>query len=151
MRIIDTITSTSDTITGPIEPVLFTSCDGPHCGVPDEQRPPHWLDVIEASLLSSRDRGADYAQDVATFIAEGWAAYGFTAADLAAWTGAGITEPAVAAECRTEGFDPDKDRHFFTAESGLAGLPGTIAELLIDGDITAEQARHLYRSEAWAQ
>ena len=147
-----TDTITVDTITGPAEPVLFTSCDGPHCGVPDDLRPPHWIDVIEAGLIRGDRQADDYpAINVATYVAGAWAGYGFSAAEMAAWVKVGITAPTVAAACRTEGFDPDKDRHFFTAESGLAGLPGTIAELLVDGDLTAEQARHLYRSEAWAQ
>jgi len=68
----------------PAEPVCFTSCDGPHSGIPDDQRPPHWLDAVVAGA-GFRGRHRDDLQQVATDIANAWAGGGFTAADLAAY------------------------------------------------------------------
>lgn len=126
----------------PVEPVCFVSCDGPHSGVPDDQRPPHWLDVLAEGLASSRlaaIRSAEYLADV-------WAGYGFTAADLAAWVAAGITEPAAAAECRTEGFNPHEPSDCgFLSTFAWCEADSTWAQALVDGDATAEQAMAAYK------
>lgn len=126
----------------PVEPVCFVSCDGPHSGVPDDQRPPHWLDVLAEGLASSRlaaIRSAEYLADV-------WAGYGFTAADLAAWVEAGITEPAAAAECRTEGFNPHEPSDCgFLSTFAWCEADSTWAQALVDGDATAEQAMAAYK------
>lgn len=128
----------------PIEPADFTSCDGPHSGVPDDQRPPHWLDVMAEGLASSRlaaIRSAEYLADV-------WAGYGFTAADLAAWVAAGITEPAAAAECRAVGFDPHEEAdHAFLRGLGEDVPWGSVcwAEALDAGDVSAEAAWEAYK------
>jgi hypothetical protein len=114
----------------PAEPALFTCCDGPHSGVPDDQRPPHWLDVMPCWVGEPTAR-----ESAGTAIAAAWAGYGFTAADLAAWIAAGITEPAVAAACRTVGFSPYTDRGF------LSGW----AERLDLGDATADEAAVAYK------
>ena len=123
----------------PVEPARFVSCDGPRSGVPDDQRPPHWLDVMAEGLASSRlaaIRSAEYLADV-------WAGYGFTAADLAAWVAAGITEPAAASECRTEGFNPHEpaDRAFLGSLADPTDRESsTWAEVLDMGDDTARTA-----------
>lgn len=98
----DTLNDHLIALCAPAEPVCFTSCDGPHSGIPDDQRPPHWLDAVVAGA-GFRGRHRDDLQQVATDIANAWAGGGFTAADLAAWVRVGVTEPAVAAECRKRG------------------------------------------------
>lgn len=118
----------------PVEPARFVSCDGPHSGTPDDQRPPHWLDVWET--------GATWPP-AARASADAWAGYGFTAADLIAWAAAGITEPAVAAECRAEGFNPreEVDRRFLRSLADPTDLESsTWAEVLDLGDDTAQTA-----------
>ena len=139
MRCISTIpTDHFVTLCAPSEPACFTSCDGPHSGTPDDQRPPHWLDAIVAGAgFRSRDR--DDLRQVATSIADAWAGYGFTAADITAWVAVDITDPAVAAECRTAGFNPheEADRAF------LAGVG--VASWLDDGLVTAEKAMAVYK------
>ena len=128
----------------PVEPVCFVSCDGPRSGVPDDQRPPHWLDVLAEGLASSRlaaIRSAEYLADV-------WAGYGFTAADLAAWVAAGIAEPAVAAECRAVGLDPHEEAdHAFLRGLGEDVPWGSVcwAEALDAGDVSAEAAWEAYK------
>ncbi len=126
----------------PSEPARFVSCDGPHSGTPDDKRPPHWLDIIHEGLVSTHI-GWRYLVAAATCIADAWAGYGFTAADLAAWAAAGITEPAVAAECRAEGFNPreEVDRRFLRSLADPTDLESsTWAEVLDLGDDTAQTA-----------
>lgn len=129
----------------PDEPARFVSCDGPHSGAPDDQRPPHWLDVIHEGLVSTRLGGGSDRTPVAaaTWVAGAWAGYGFTAADLSAWVAAGITEPAVAAECRGVGFDPreETDRRFLHSPADDTDLAfSTWAEVLDCGDEAAQTA-----------
>lgn len=129
----------------PVEPVCFTSCDGPHSGIPDDQRPPHWLDAVVAGA-GFRGRHRDDLQQVATDIANAWAGGGFTAADLAAWVKVGITEPDIAAECRTEGFNPHEPSDCgFLSTFAWCEADSTWAQALVDGDATAEQAMAAYK------
>lgn len=135
----------------PDEPARFVSCDGPHSGAPDDQRPPHWLDVIHEGLVSTRLGGGSDRTPVAaaTWVAGAWAGYGFTAADLSAWVAAGITEPAVAVECRAVGFDPheEADRAFLRGLEALDVPWGLVcwAEALDAGDVSAEAAWEAYK------
>jgi hypothetical protein len=111
-----------------------SSCDGPHSGIPDDQRPPHWRDLWYAGLA-----WAAPARD----LADAWAGYGFTAADLAAWAAVGITEPTVAAECRTVGFNPraGADRLFLASSADPTDRDfSSWAERLESGDASAEEA-----------
>lgn len=121
----------------PVEPMCFTSCDGPHSGVPDDRRPPHRIDALEAGLVALRWPHDDL-ETVAGHIADAWAGYGFTAADLAAWVQVDITEPDVAAECRTSGFNPQH-------EGDRAFLQDTVGIDLDEGLLTAEQAMAAYK------
>lgn len=120
----------------PHEPTCFTTCDGPHSGVPDNRRPPH-RDDFEPDHFGYRSPHMARCIDHAV---SQWTGYGFTAADFAAWQAAGIYEPAVAAECRTVGFDPhcEVDRRFLLSDDPETGRP--FCDLLCDSDITAAQA-----------
>ena len=122
------------TLLHPHEPICFTTCDGPHSGVADDKRPPH------------RDDFQDWGNGREESARE-WAGYGFTAADVGAWQAAGIYEPAVAAECRTVGFDPscEVDRRFLLSDDPETGRP--FCDLLCDSDLTAAQAWS--RWKAW--
>lgn len=122
----------------PSEPARFTSCDGPHSGVPDDRRPPHWLDLVHSGLVKASTPSTLVSPE-----ATAWAGYGFTAADLAAWVAAGITEPAAASECRGVGFDPreEVDRRFLRSLADPTDLESsTWAEVLDLGDDTAQTA-----------
>ena len=124
----------------PHEPMCFTTCDGPHSGVADDKRPPH-----------REDAAAWFSRPVPNTLleieAKQWANYGFTAADVGAWQAAGIFEPAVAAECRTVGFDPscEVDRRFLLSDDPETGRP--FCDLLCDSETTAWQAWE--RWKAW--
>lgn len=122
----------------PHEPTCFTTCDGPHSGVPDDKRPPHREDVVHVTS-DAGVFGADIADD--------WRGFGFTAADFYAWQSAGIHEASVAAECRTVGFDPscEVDRRFLLSDDSETGRP--FCDLLCDSETTAWQAWE--RWKAW--
>ena len=125
----------------PVEPVCFVSCDGPHSGVPDDRRPPHWLDVVHSGLVRASTPSTLVSPE-----ATAWAGYGFTAADLAAWVKVGITEPDIAAECRTEGFNPHEPSDCgFLSTFAWCEADSTWAQALVDGDATAEQAMAAYK------
>lgn len=137
------------TLLAPNEPICFTTCDGPHSGVPDDKRPPHADDVAFGYLRLPPDSLRQPPESLLNHVskAEQWSGYGFTAADVGAWQAAGIYEPAVAAECRTVGFDPHcwVDRRFLLSDDPETGRP--FCDLLCDSDITAAQAWE--RWKAW--
>ena len=119
-------------------PCDFYTCDGPYSGVPDDQRRPHAEDVLHAGLVSDRAAPQRPSRKLAEEIAHNWDSYGFTAADLTAWVELGVKEPAVAAACRTVGFDPhqETDRRFL-----LLGW----AEDLDNSEVSAEAAFAAYK------
>ena len=127
----------------PHEPMCFTTCDGPHSGVADDRRPPH-RDDFDGSGWKVRNYRRNQPP-VSHFVDE-WTGFGFTAADFAAWTSAGIYEPAVAAECRTAGFDPscEVDRRFLLSDDPETWRP--FCDLLCDSDMTAEQAWRAWKA-----
>ena len=123
----------------PHEPTCFTTCDGPHSGVPSNRRPPHRDD---AAAWFSRP----VPNTLLEIEAKQWANYGFTAADVSAWQEAGIREASAAAECRTVGLDPscEVDRRFLLSDDPETGRP--FCDLLCDSDMTAEQAWRAWKA-----
>lgn len=142
MTCISTITTD---LCAPVEPVIFHSCDGPHSGTPDDQRPPHWIDAVDAGLVVLW-WGYDRLERVAEDVADAWAGYGFTAADLSAWVAVGITEPSIAAECRTAGFNPHEpaDCSFILSFVGGDGAEPW-CEALDCGDVSPDEAMAAYK------